>query len=303
MRRAPWKAVAVGVPLCVAVCYAVVHLEMVVGWQVAILQFPPVAVGVLFILALLNWGLKAATGRAPLGAADLVVIYTMVCIASLISNRNQTGIFTICLPSLNYFADAANNWRERLFPLVRPWLVPFDVVQDGEPGPIRQLVVRRYFEGLRAGEHVPWADWAVPLLCWSALMLSVLFAFLFMAALLRRPWVEPIHGTVEEVVPNLPPRPDAVILDPPRGGCTKEALLAVLRAKPKAIVYVSCDPPTFARDAAVLREGGYKLEWVEPLDMFPHTHHVELVARFSASVEVLEGPPPKPPRFRRRGKA
>lgn len=120
---------------------------------------------------------------------------------------------------------------------------------------------------------------------------------------LRRPWVEVIHGTVEEVVPNLPPRPDVAILDPPRGGCSKEALRAILGAKPKAIVYVSCDPPTFARDAATIRDQGYKLEWVEPLDMFPHTHHVELVAKFSASVEVLEGPPPKPPRFKRRGKA
>jgi len=120
---------------------------------------------------------------------------------------------------------------------------------------------------------------------------------------LRRPWVEVIHGAVEEVVPRLPPRPDVAILDPPRGGCSKEALRAILRAKPKALVYVSCDPPTFARDAAEICKRGYRLEWVEPLDMFPQTHHLELVAKFSMRVELVEGPPPKPPRFRRKGKA
>ncbi|HIE09808.1 MAG TPA: hypothetical protein EYP65_08175, partial [Armatimonadetes bacterium] len=185
------KALLVGVILSVAVSYAVVYLEMVVGWQVAILQFPPIAVGVLFLLVLLNMGAKAILRKAPLKAADIVIIYTMVCIASLISNRNQTGIFTITLPSPNYFADAANNWRERLFPLIKPWLVPFDVMKEnGEPGPVRQLVVRRYFEGLKEGEMIPWADWAVPLLLWGILHLSMLFAFLFMASILRRPWVE-----------------------------------------------------------------------------------------------------------------
>jgi len=113
---------------------------------------------------------------------------------------------------------------------------------------------------------------------------------------LRRPWVEVIHGKVEEVVPALPPRPDVAILDPPRGGCSKEALKAILRAKPKSIVYVSCDPTTFARDAASICQRGYILEWVEPIDMFPQTHHVELVAKFSMRVELVEGPPPRPVR-------
>ncbi len=72
-------------------------------------------------------------------------------------------------------------------------------------------------------------------------------------------------------------RPHAVILDPPRGGAEEAALLAIPRSKPRAIVYVSCNPATLARDLIVLGDQGYRPEWVQPVDMFPMTPHVECV--------------------------
>jgi 23S rRNA (uracil1939-C5)-methyltransferase len=71
----------------------------------------------------------------------------------------------------------------------------------------------------------------------------------------------------------------AVVIDPPRAGA-KAQTEALAKDGPPTIVAVSCNPATFARDARILRDGGYSLEWVAPLDQFLFTGHVELVARF-----------------------
>lgn len=73
-------------------------------------------------------------------------------------------------------------------------------------------------------------------------------------------------------------RPDAVILDPPRAGVDAPVLEVLLRAAPERIVYVSCNPATQARDLALL-DGAYRVAAVQPVDMFPHTHHVENVVK------------------------
>ena len=74
---------------------------------------------------------------------------------------------------------------------------------------------------------------------------------------------------------------DVVSLDPPRKGCDKACLSAVLELSPKRIVYVSCDPGSLARDMKYLREGGYVLEKWVGIDNFPRTGHVETVALLS----------------------
>ncbi len=73
---------------------------------------------------------------------------------------------------------------------------------------------------------------------------------------------------------------DDVVIDPPRGGCSPEALAAMTALSPARIVYVSCDPTTLARDAALLVADGYRLEKVQPVDLFPQTYHIETAALF-----------------------
>jgi len=73
-------------------------------------------------------------------------------------------------------------------------------------------------------------------------------------------------------------QPDAVILDPPRAGVDERVTEVLLRAAPERIVYVSCNPATQARDLALM-DAFYKVEAVQPVDMFPHTHHVENVVK------------------------
>ena len=73
-------------------------------------------------------------------------------------------------------------------------------------------------------------------------------------------------------------RPDVIITDPPRAGIHQDVVDVILRAEPQRIVYVSCNPATQARDLQLL-DAKYRVTAVQPVDMFPHTHHVENVVR------------------------
>ena len=93
------------------------------------------------------------------------------------------------------------------------------------------------------------------------------------------------YNEVNELVEKEPPlkvdHADVVFLDPPRAGCEEELLNAVVQAAPDRIVYVSCDPATLARDIKYLTGQGYEFIEATPVDMFPHTGHVECVVLMS----------------------
>src|SRR5439155_1604950 len=91
-----------------------------------------------------------------------------------------------------------------------------------------------------------------------------------------------LPGEVRHVLPTLMRdgvRVDVVVADPPRAGFHPKALNALAALGPARLVYVSCNPSTLARDVSDLVRQGYRLEWVEPVDMFPQTPHIEAVAR------------------------
>jgi len=93
--------------------------------------------------------------------------------------------------------------------------------------------------------------------------------------------VEFILGKSENVLPQLNKKGikiDAIVVDPPRKGLDRTLIDSILEANPEKIVYVSCNPSTLARDLGYLVGGGYKVVEAQPVDMFPHTMHVESVS-------------------------
>lgn len=91
-------------------------------------------------------------------------------------------------------------------------------------------------------------------------------------------------GRAEELMPGLMEKSlwaDVIVVDPPRKGCDKKLLAAMVKMQPLRIIYVSCNPSTLARDLHYLDGSGYKLKHVQPIDMFPHTAHVECVVLMS----------------------
>lgn len=76
-------------------------------------------------------------------------------------------------------------------------------------------------------------------------------------------------------------RADVIVVDPPRKGLDEDFIEAAISMNPSKLVYVSCNPSTLARDAALFAEGGYEVKKVQPIDLFPQTIHVELVALMS----------------------
>jgi len=91
-------------------------------------------------------------------------------------------------------------------------------------------------------------------------------------------------GSVENIFPKLYKKgikADIVIIDPPRKGCEESVLTTIKEMNPRKIVYVSCNPSTLARDLRILQEGGYNINEIQPVDMFPHSVHVETVVLMS----------------------
>lgn len=86
------------------------------------------------------------------------------------------------------------------------------------------------------------------------------------------------EGWVEDVIPMLPPEPDVLVVAPPIEGLSQEAVAAILENRPTRLVMISEDIATCARDSRQLHRGGYNLVEVQPIDMFPQTHHIVTIS-------------------------
>src|SRR3989441_3831606 len=108
-----------------------------------------------------------------------------------------------------------------------------------------------------------------------------------------------LSGEVRHHLPELirkGVRAEVVVADPPRAGFHPKALRALVALAPARIVYVSCNPATLARDVGDLLRQGYRLEWVQPVGMFPQTPHIEASAPPPPGGAPNPPPPPARPR-------
>jgi 23S rRNA (uracil1939-C5)-methyltransferase len=93
-----------------------------------------------------------------------------------------------------------------------------------------------------------------------------------------------VTARTEDYLRRLRATPDFVVLDPPRQGCAPSVIQCVfVELRPPRVIYVSCNPEAFARELPAMLDAGYHVDRVLPVDMFPHTNHVELVATLSAA--------------------
>ena len=99
---------------------------------------------------------------------------------------------------------------------------------------------------------------------------------------------------VEDYLASCAASPATLIVDPPRTGVSKDAGAMIVRMAPARIVYVSCDPPTLARDARRFIDAGYRLESLRAFDLFPNTPHVEALAVFTRAAAARPRPPRTP---------
>ncbi len=94
--------------------------------------------------------------------------------------------------------------------------------------------------------------------------------------------VQFIYDKAENALPEIMQtveRADVILVDPPRSGCHPDVLHAISQCRPGILVYISCNASTLARDLDILHQNGMKTTDIRPVDMFPHTYHVECVAR------------------------
>ncbi|HEX3272747.1 MAG TPA: methyltransferase domain-containing protein, partial [Ktedonobacterales bacterium] len=108
------------------------------------------------------------------------------------------------------------------------------------------------------------------------------------ANLADAPNVAIMKGKVETLLPELTERLDGLVIDPPRAGCQRPVLDALIARRVPRVVYISCGPESLARDLAILclESGAYRLISLQPLDMFPQTAHIENIAVLEA-VETI----------------
>lgn len=181
-----WRGLLVGLVCVVVTCLTVCFAELVVGQiQIGFLQLPPVVVGMLVILIGGQRLLSRLSARLRLQSHEIFGIYVMMLLASMVSSR---GLLEKIIPLLvvpNYDANATNNWQKLFFPFIKRWSVPW----DPKAAP-QQYAPDRFFASLKPGENIPWAIWAGPLTAWAIFVALIIGAFLCLAVLLRRQWVD-----------------------------------------------------------------------------------------------------------------
>ncbi len=178
-----FRALLVGLPLCVAMAFLTVYGDMMVKQiQIGILQLPPPALGGLFLLVLISIGLRKLFKRQVLDSRDLLPVYVMMTITVLMCSRGTIEKLIPPLIHANYAATVENQYMELFGDWMPEWLVAFD-----PKGELKQDIAVDYSEG---NARVDWRRWIGPILSWCGLLSFIYLTFLCMSVILRRQWTD-----------------------------------------------------------------------------------------------------------------
>ena len=181
-----FRALAAGTIAAALTAVLVTQAEMVLSTvRIGYLQFPPAALAMLLIAVAVSRGVKRFSVRFGFSSGDLLVIYCMALVAAMVSSHGVVQKLVPLLVIPKYYADSTNNWQQLYNVHVPAALVPYDPLDPG-----KQAVAEDYYHKLPLGASVPWQAWATPLLAWGLLIGLMLFAFLCLAAILRKQWVD-----------------------------------------------------------------------------------------------------------------
>src|SRR5438552_342937 len=175
------RAYLIGLAGTVLVDLWIHYAELVLGGArghsaLANTSIPLGAFCALFVLVLLNQGLRRSAPRLALSPAEVLVVYVMMTVATVLSS---SGMLHFILPSVAapvYFATPENHWAQLLWPYLKPWMAQMD-----------PAALRGFYRG---GEPIPVGAWLPQMATWCGFLALLALTALCMAALLRRQWVE-----------------------------------------------------------------------------------------------------------------
>ncbi len=177
------RAIIVGLPLIVAICLVSVYADMVAkNIQFGVLQLAPPAVAALFAIALINRGLSRLFKRELLNRADVLIIYSMLLVAVMVSTRGAVEKIIPPLAYLPYYATPENKLASDIAAHLPTWIVPF----TPQAALSHPADIADFFEG----GPIPWFKWVGPLVAWFGLFMCVITVFAGMATILRRQWMD-----------------------------------------------------------------------------------------------------------------
>ncbi|MDP6356278.1 MAG: hypothetical protein QF473_14305 [Planctomycetota bacterium] len=178
--RVRTRGVVVGLILSASLCFFSAHSNIVYGHYTGFTDHFT-TIGVIFVLLFLPFlaVLARRLNLQFLNAADFVVIYAMMMVATVLPTMGFGAYVLPLTAGLAYYANLENRWQELILDRLPDWLFP-----SGEHA------VTALFEGVRPDQPIPWSAWTVPLAAWGMFMLAFFFVSLSILVFVRRQWVE-----------------------------------------------------------------------------------------------------------------
>ncbi|HUT35317.1 MAG TPA: DUF6785 family protein [Planctomycetota bacterium] len=180
-RGATARALIVGSLLCAVIGVSTPYATNVMHASYMDLDFStPAAIFLFFVLVFfVNGALRAVSERLALTSGELVVVYVMMMIGTVIPTMGLTAYWLSTIAAPFYYAAPENQWSEIILPYIPKWLYPDD-----------PMAIKWLYEGLPRGEVIPWAAWAMPLAHWFFFLMALYGVMICAMVIVRKQWVE-----------------------------------------------------------------------------------------------------------------